>query len=240
MAKLFAIAWFEFGVRLKRISTWVYFVVFFALAMLWIAAAGGLISSAIISFGSGKVWVNSPYAIAQTTAFLGMLRHDRHRRDHGPRRPAGFRIPQRDLLLHRADRQMAIPGRPLSRRVAGAARGRYRASRSAAGWARCCPDIDPDRVGPARLAVYLTPFFTVLLPNLILIGGVFFCLAALTRRMLPVYIGSVVCLLGYLAGNGLMRDIENKTLAAMLDPFGSRRAVSRQPNTGRSPSATRA
>jgi len=30
-----------------------------------------------------------------------------------------------------------------------------------------------------------------------------------------------VCLIGYLAANGLMRDFENKTLAAMLDPFGS-------------------
>jgi hypothetical protein len=27
---------------------------------------------AIISFGSGKVWINSPFAIAQTVAFLGM------------------------------------------------------------------------------------------------------------------------------------------------------------------------
>ena len=34
---------FEFRTRLKRLSTWVYFAIFFALAMLWMAAAGGAI-----------------------------------------------------------------------------------------------------------------------------------------------------------------------------------------------------
>ena len=29
------------------------------------------------------------------------------------------------------------------------------------------------------------PYFTVVLPNLLVLGGLFFCLAALTRRMLP-------------------------------------------------------
>ena len=39
---MFTIASFELRSRLKLLSTWVYFAVFFALAMLWIAAAGGL------------------------------------------------------------------------------------------------------------------------------------------------------------------------------------------------------
>ena len=41
MRSLFAIAGFELRTRLKRLSTWVYFAVFFAAAMLWTAAAGG-------------------------------------------------------------------------------------------------------------------------------------------------------------------------------------------------------
>ena len=53
-----------------------------------------------------------------------------------------------------------------------------------------------------------------------MLGGIFFCVAALTRRMLPVYIGSVLLLIGYLAAQGLLRDMDNKTLGAMLDPFG--------------------
>ena len=63
---MFTIAGFEFRSRLKLLSTWVYFAVFFALAMLWMAAAGGLFKDASVSFGSGKVFVNSPFGLAQT------------------------------------------------------------------------------------------------------------------------------------------------------------------------------
>src|SRR4249919_1238320 len=73
MRNAFTIACFEVATRLKRISTWVYFVVFFAIAIFWVAAAGGIIKSAVVSFGSGKVWINSPYAIAQTVSFLGLF-----------------------------------------------------------------------------------------------------------------------------------------------------------------------
>ena len=48
MRNLLAIAAFEFRTRMKRISTWVYFAIFFALAMLWVAAAGGAIKGAIV------------------------------------------------------------------------------------------------------------------------------------------------------------------------------------------------
>ena len=82
------------------------------------------------------------------------------------------------------------------------------------------PGLDPDRIGPVRPLAYLLPYFTMLLPNLLVLGGLFFCLAALTRRMLPVYIGSVLLLIGFLAAQGLLRDMTNKTLASMLDPFG--------------------
>jgi len=49
MRNLLTIAAFEFRTRTKRISTWVYFAVFFALAMLWVAAAGGAIQGAKIA-----------------------------------------------------------------------------------------------------------------------------------------------------------------------------------------------
>src|SRR5947207_12997598 len=39
--------------------------------------------------------------------------------------------------------------------------------------------------------------------------------------MLPIYVGSVLLLVGWLAANALIRTMENKTLAALIDPFGS-------------------
>ena len=220
MDAFLAIAGFEARTRLKRLSTWAYFAVFFALSMLWIAAAGGAIEGAIISFGSGKVWINSPYAIAQTVVFLGMValtvigavmgRAIQQDAEH-----------RTEAFFHTAPigRLAYLGGRFAGGVVVLVAILSSIALGSLAGLA--LPGIDPDRVGPVRLAPYLIPYLTILLPNVVVLGGIFFCLAALTRRMLPVYVGSVVLLVGYLAANGLIRKLENKTLASMIDPFGS-------------------
>ena len=219
MGNFAAIAGFEFRTRLRRISTWVYFAIFFALAMAWVAAAGGAIPGAIVSFGSGKVWINSPYAAAQTVAFLGMVALTVIASVMG-------RAVQQDFEYRTEYFFFAAPIRKweyLGGRFTGAIVVLLVILSSIALGSvlgLVLPGIDPDRVGPIRPLAYVIPYATVLLPNLVVLGGIFFCLAALSRRMLPVYIGSVLLLLGYLAAQGLLRDIENKTLAAMLDPFG--------------------
>src|ERR1019366_7131506 len=38
--------------------------------------------------------------------------------------------------------------------------------------------------------------------------------------MLPVYVGAVVLVLGYLIAGSLISNIDNRSLAALLDPFG--------------------
>src|SRR5439155_13063971 len=83
------------------------------------------------------------------------------------------------------------------------------------------PALDASRVGPhPGIAAYLQPFATILLPNLFITVSIFFSLAALTRRMLPVYAGAVVLLIGYLIALNLSDDVENKTLISLVDPFG--------------------
>jgi len=219
MYRFFTIAVFEFKARLRRISTWVYFVILFALATLWVAAAGGVIPSAIVSFGSGKIWINSPYAVAQTMAFLGMasltviaaVMGRAIQQDFEYRTEAFFftaPIHKWQYLGGRFAGAIAVLMLILSGIALGDILGLF------------LPGIDPDRVGPFRPLAYLIPFATVVLPNLIVLGGAFFCVAALSRRMLPIYVGSVLLLLGYLAAQGLLRDMENKVAAAMLDPFG--------------------
>ena len=219
MRNLLTIAGFEFRTRLKRISTWVYFVVFFALAMLWVAAAGGLIPGAIVAFGSGKIFINSPYAIGITVAFLGM---------------AGLtviaavmgRSVQQDFEARAEHFFFTAPIRKwqyLGGRFAGAFAVLLVVLSSIAFGniaGLLLPGMDPERVGPFRIAAYLVPFGTLVIPNLLVLGGVFFVLAALTRRMMPVYIGSILCLIGFLAAQGLLRDMDNKFVAALLDPFG--------------------
>ncbi|WP_411027516.1 hypothetical protein, partial [Salmonella sp. s54925] len=66
----FAIAGFEARQRLRLLSTWIYFGLFLALAMLWMAAAGGAFRDAVVTFG-GRVLINAPRQIALTASFLG-------------------------------------------------------------------------------------------------------------------------------------------------------------------------
>jgi hypothetical protein len=58
------------------------------------------------------------------------------------------------------------------------------------------------------------------LPNLLATGAIFFALATLSRRMMPVYVSSVVLLIGYLLAASITSRIENRLLAALIDPFG--------------------
>jgi hypothetical protein len=219
MSRFLAIARFEIAQRLKRLSTWVYFIVFFALATLWTAAAGGAFAGANIIFASGKVWINSPYAILQTISFLGMA---------GLTVTAALmgRAIQQDYEYRTENFFFSAPlakWQYLGGRYAGAlvvlvivftslALGSFAGT--------FFPGLDADRLGPRRLAPYLLPYASMLLPNLVWLGGIFFCVAALSRRMLPVYIVSVLALVGYLGARALLSDIDNMTLAALLDPFG--------------------
>ena len=220
MRAFLAIAHFEVRTRLRRLSTWVYFLVFGELAMMWIAAAGGVIPGAIISFGSGKVWINSPFAIAQTVAFLGLaaLTVIGAIMGRAIQQDAEYRT---ESFFHTApiSKLAYLGGRFTGAAIVLLVILSSIALGGLAGLA--LPGIDPDRVGPVRLWPYVVPYLTILLPNIVVLGGVFFCLGALTRRMLPIYVGSIVLLVGWLAANALIRTMENKTLAALIDPFGS-------------------
>ena len=218
---LLTIASFEFRSRLKLVSTWVYFLVFFCLSLLWIAAAGGLFKDANISFGSGKVAVNSPFALAQTVAVLGMF---------GITVMAAImgRAVQQDVEYRTQGFFFTAPiGKLeyLGGRFAGALGVLLVVFASlglGAFFATLLPGMDAERLGPNRWGAYLLPYATVLVPNAVLCGAVFFGLAATTKKMLPVYIGSVLVLLGWLIAIQLIRDVDNRNLAALIDPFGSR------------------
>ena len=216
---MFSIARFEARQRFKLLSTWVYFGMFLLLAMLWMAAAGGAIKGITVSFG-GKVLINSPFSVMFTASFLGCLgvivvaammgrsvqqdfEYDMHH--------FFFSAPIRkyQYMFGRFLGAYAVLAVVLSSILIGAWLGTF------------IPGVDPERLGPATLRAYLIPYFITLLPNLFIFGAIFFVLAALTRRMLPVYISSVVMLIGYIIAPSLARDLDYKMLAALIDPFGT-------------------
>jgi ABC-2 type transport system permease protein len=216
---MLAIALFEARQRLKLLSTWVYFAMFLALAMLWMAAAGGVFKEANVSFG-GRVFINAPRSIELTVAALGCLGVIVMAAVMGRSVQQDFEYDMHHFFFSAPiGKHQYVFGRFLgayltlavvfSSIVLGAWLGIY------------IPGIEPDRVGPVGLSMYLRPYVFTLLPNLFIFGALFFVLAALTRRMLPVYIASLVMMIGYIVAPNLARDLDYKTLAALMDPFGT-------------------
>lgn len=219
MSSLFAIARFEARQRLRLLSTWIYFGLFLALAMLWMAAAGGAFRDAIVTFG-GRVLINAPRQIALTASFLGcfgvvvvaaVMGRSVQQDFEYEMQHFFFSAPIRkaDYVLGRFLGAFVTLAVILSSIVLGAWLGSF------------IPGIEPDRLGPNGMAAYLLPWLLTLLPNTFIFGALFFVLAALSRRMLPVYVASIVMMIGYIVAPSLARDLDYKTLAALIDPFGT-------------------
>ncbi|WP_296944710.1 M1 family aminopeptidase [uncultured Massilia sp.] len=219
MRALSVIAGFEARQRLRMLSTWIYFFAFLALALLWMAAAGGAFRDLNVYFG-GRVFLNAPRQVALSVGFLGSLavivvaamtgravqqdfEHEMHHFFFSAPIPKHAYVFGR-FLGALAALAVVVAAIPLGLLLGG-----------------LLPGVDPARFGPYAAATYLLPYFLTLLPNLFIFGAIFFVLAALTRRMLPVYVAGVVMLVGYIVAPSLARDLDYKTLAALIDPFGT-------------------
>ena len=216
---IWAIARFELKRRLSRPSTYIYFVLFFAIAFLTMIAAGGAFSSVQMGFGGGKAHVNSPHALMQLISlisYFGLLvtgavagqavYQDFHANIH----PFFFTAPLRE-------------GQYLTGRFLGAFLVLLLifASIGLGCWAGSQMFfVERSLFGANRAAAYFSPYLLSVIPNLFFTGALFFGLAALTRKIFPVYVTSVVLLVGYLMAATLSAKLENKTFAALLDPFG--------------------
>ena len=217
---MLSIALFELRTRLRLISTWVYCVVYAFIAALWMAAAGGAIEHASLSVGSDKIFINSPYPLAVAVTVLGftgvtviasvMGRAVQQDFEQGTFH-FFFTVPirKRDYVFGRY-LGACLTLLPIFACIAiGLEIGAH--------W----PGVDPAKVAPFSLQALLQPYWYTLLPNMLWLGGVFFVIAALTRAMAPVYVAGVIVLIGYLLALNLLGDMENKTLAAMIDPMGT-------------------
>ncbi len=222
---LVAIASFELRRRLRMRSTYVYFGIFFVLGMLFTAIAGGCFPNAAVDFGAGgKVPANAPWSLLLLTmvgGYLGTMitaaiagRATFQDVDH---RTTSF------FFTAPISKWDYLGGRYLGAFLSAAVL--YPGIALGAFAATLLPSIDPTRVGPQRFAAYAQPYLTILLPNLVFTSAIFFALATLLRRMMPVYVGAVVLVLGYMIAGTLTSNIDNRALGAMLSPFGDAAAA---------------
>ncbi|SFC62780.1 M1 family aminopeptidase [Massilia yuzhufengensis] len=219
MRTLLAIAGFEARQRLRLLSTWIYFGMFLALAMLWMAAAGGVFRDALVTFG-GRVLINAPRQVALTASFLGCFGVVVVAAVMGRSVQQDFEYEMQHFFFSAPIRKHHyVLGRFLGAFLTLAV---ILSSIVLGAWLGCfIPGVEPDRLGPNTLSNYLLPYLFTLLPNTFIFGSLFFVLAALSRRMLPVYVASIIMMVGYIIAPSLARDLDYKTLAALIDPFGT-------------------
>jgi len=215
------IARFDFARRLRMVSTWVYAVLYAVVAGLWMAAAGGAISGAGVSFGGDKILINGTNALAIAIGVLGFT---------------GITVI--GSVAGRAVQQDFEVGIHPFFFSAPITKGAYFFGRLVGAWATLAmiflgiavgivigshwPGVDAARIAATpSWQSFARPYLFVLLPNVLWLGGCFFILAALTRQMAPVYIAGVIALVGYLFAVNLLGNMENRTLAALIDPSGA-------------------
>ena len=221
MSGFLGVARFEIRLLMRRISTWVYFGIFFLLAVLMVHLAGGAWDSVQVAFGGsgGNIHVNSPYAIVQISGALSLFAvlvtaalvgNSICRDFDSGTHPLFFTtpVPRLAFLSGRFTGAVVVNAFILAAIPLGIALG------------SAMPYLDRARFGSPGAAAYLSPFFVFLLPNLLLTAAIFFSLAALTRRMLPNYVGGVFLLVGYTVAGAFLEDLDNDRLVGMLDAFG--------------------
>lgn len=83
-----------------------------------------------------------------------------------------------------------------------------------------CLMIDPKFRGPMTIGPFLFEILVILIPNLLLMGSIFFAVATLTRQMVTAYVGATAFLMVY--GMVAMASVqaEISTFAILMDPFG--------------------
>jgi len=216
-----AILKFELWYRLRRPATYIYFAILLGIGLLFMLMTGGFFEGVTASVGNSKVYINSPFALNGLITVLTIV-------------PGVLIISAMfgPAILRDFDSRMhpLLYTAPISK--AGYLGGRFFGTLlitllvfSGIGvglWiGTLFPGISATKLGPSHLGAYLVPYFTFVLPNVLFTGAIFFVLATLTRQALSTYVGSIIFLVLYFVAQSQLSDLDNKTLAALLDPMGN-------------------
>tara|TARA_R110000787_G_scaffold286157_1_gene403476 strand:- start:926 stop:4642 length:3717 start_codon:yes stop_codon:yes gene_type:complete len=82
------------------------------------------------------------------------------------------------------------------------------------------PGTNSEIVGSFNLMSYLQTYLIFILPNILFFGAIVFAVVAFTRNIAAGFITVIIIMFGQGLLESLLTDPENRTLAAILDPFG--------------------
>jgi len=211
----FGIAGFELRYQLRNPVFWVAIAIFFLLGF-------GLTASENVSLGTpGGVHENAPSAIAIATAIFSLfyifvvaafVANAIVRDDSSGFGPIvrSTSVTKTQLVLGRFIGGLFIAWLGYLALPLGMAAG------------AAMPWVDPETVGPQKLAYYAWNFAIFGIPNVLLICAFLFALATVLRSMMAAYIGVTALVMGYLITTGVVgQKIEYRETLARWEPLGT-------------------
>ncbi len=209
---------FEFRLRARRLSTILFFLFFLVIGYMSIVRGRGPLKL-MGSLSSGITDTSAPYVLHYLINLMGY---------------AGTLIAcavfgQAGLRDFRDRTHGLIFSCPIGKM--GYLAGRFAAALAASviifagtgigAWlGGAAPLFETAAKGPARPAAYILPYLTGVLPTLLVAGAIFFTLALLSRKMLPVYAGGLAVMVLHLLGGALAMRTGTRLVGALVDPFG--------------------
>ncbi len=213
---------FELNYRKKRPATYIYFAIIFLLCFFAVTSKSVIIGGG----GGGQMKENSAYALGNIIAVMSfamtfivsaimgvpVLRDFDHKTDS-----LMFTTPvsKFDYLMGRFLGSFIVTVLVFCATwlalMAGFTFGRYLP------WD---PSWAEKEILPFNAWSYLQPFLTLGLTNLFIQACLYFAAGTLSRQTIVIYVQGIVLLVLYQIAGTILSDIDNKTLAAMLDPFG--------------------
>jgi ABC-2 type transport system permease protein len=82
------------------------------------------------------------------------------------------------------------------------------------------PWADMDLLGPFRWDAHLQSLLCIAFPNMLIVGSILFLIAAWTKSINYSFLGAIVIVILFNSISSLNDKIDNKTIAALSDPFG--------------------
>lgn len=216
-----AIFRFEIKYRLNRPATYLYFVIFTLVGLLYGAIMGGAFGSevAVMITGGGKNLANSPSNIMSIIGAVGQISIFVVAAMMGVPVFRDFEHKTYALFFTKPISKWSYLG------------GRFLGSLFVTSivmlsislgliLSQWLPSVNADKYGAFHLVYYLYPYFLVVLPFVIFTGAIFFSTVSLTRNQLFIYLNALMVLVLIFAANFLAGKIDNKVISSLLDPTG--------------------
>ena len=208
---------FELKFRAKSISTYVYFLAWLAFGFF----CTGSESFGPVGFNNGKVLLNGPYALAFNQLAAGLFGVIIISAIFGTSILRDFQRDTYQMLFTKPISKFAYLG------------GRWAASFvvcvlvfagvSVGMWlGTYAPWTDHVRIAPNHLWWYVQPFLSLTVVQIFVLGSLFFAVAALSRKLVVVYLQGVAVFMVYIIGLtvfGATRSLEH-FWSGILDPVG--------------------